>query len=102
MYLNSEEGTTHQEQEQEIQKKLLFEIEWFYEQHGEIICIEDLVFYTEQDMKDEGSWTDAAFDYMEEIAEEILDTQADELKDQIKNTEPPNPYTGQTFYDRQI
>lgn len=103
MYLtNNEEYETQHEQEKEIQRKLTFEIEWYYEQHGEIICIEDLVFYTEREMKDEESWTEEAFEYMEEIAEDILEQEAGGLESQIRNMEPQDPNAGQTFYDRQL
>lgn len=103
MYLtDNEEWITQGEQERDIQGKIRFEIESYFEQYGEIICIEDLVFYTEREMNDEEHWTAAAFEYMEEIAEDILEQEAGGLESQIRNMEPQDPNAGQTFYDRQL
>lgn len=96
-----EQGYTRAEQEQEIQRKIVSEIEWHYEKTGETIDLYELLNKIEIELASEG-WNEEAMEYAEEIAEDLHDQESAKIIDIITSANTPDPQAGQNFYDTQI
>lgn len=97
--MTREEFELEQDQRQEIRNKLINEIEWYYEREGEMIELEQLEERVRDEMQQEG-WTFEGIEFMEEIALDIHDQEAQIIIDIMNHTNAYDTQAGKSFFDR--
>jgi hypothetical protein len=85
----------------EIEDKIKYEVEWYYEQTGEIADSQDVFEKVTKDMENEGWLLDACDMFFEE-SETYFDDIVKGIEEGFKDMNVIDPNAGQNFYDRHL
>jgi len=85
----------------EIEDKIKYELEWYYEQTGEIADSQDVFEKVNKDMENEGWLLDATEMFYEE-SETYFDDISKSIEEGCKDMNVIDPNAGQNFYDRHL